>query len=344
MAQIKRTIEKSGNYFSQVKGEINQAVINATLDGSNVMTSELNKGWRALILAHRALHSGDTLGLSEANSKVVTSSGDFHIAGIGTGGKAVVSGGNNTILSSDINEVGKKKIARDRHKSTSPNGLRFHIDEPGEPRQLSKISYSTDGVVQVDTSEHDQLVAKKPKNDIIIYNITESPYKKVIIQNRPNKLEFKGETSWASIKSMGRNTPMYHFTGSEDTIKFNISWFCNDPNNPGEVIDKCRFLESWTKSNGYKASPPVLQIQWGESDIFAGHYYILTSATYTLQNFNNGYRKFNTVNGEKQVEVVNGKLYPSTATQELIFKRVSDHNLTTEDILPNNRIPSGWQS
>lgn len=340
MAQILR----NKNKYSNARGEVNQAVVNATLDRSGIMTSEVNKAWRALILAHRAAHSKDTIGLAEATSKVITSSGDFHIAGIGTSGQAVVSGGRNSELNSDINEVGTKNLKRKSTQSNSPNGLRFNIVEPGQPILESKVSYGEDGIATADTKVHDDLMAQKPQNDIIIYNISESPYQKVIIQNRPSKLEFRGETSWASIKSFGRNTPMYHFTGSEDVIQFNISWFCNDPNNPDEVVNKCRFLEAWTKSNGYKAAPPILQIQWGSGDIFAGHYYILTSATYTLQNFNNGYRKFSTVNGKKQVEVVDGKLYPSSATQELIFKRVSAYNLEYDDILPQDKIPNGWQS
>lgn len=65
---------------------------------------------------------------------------------------------------------------------------------------------------------------------------------------------------------MGRNTPMYHYTGSEDIVQFNVSWYCDDPDNPAEVLTKCRLLESWSKSNAYQAAPPILQIQWGNSD------------------------------------------------------------------------------
>lgn len=62
---------------------------------------------------------------------------------------------------------------------------------------------------------------------------------------------------------MGRNVPMYHFTGAEDIIQFNVSWYCNDPENPEEVINKCRLLEAWSKSNGYQAAPPIVKIEWG---------------------------------------------------------------------------------
>ena len=37
-------------------------------------------------------------------------------------------------------------------------------------------------------------------------------------------------------------------------------------------------------------APPIVKIEWGDSGIFDNHNYILTSATYTLKNFQNGYR------------------------------------------------------
>lgn len=179
-------------------------------------------------------------------------------------------------------------------------------------------------------------------NQIILYNLTSKPYEYIVIQNRPNQLEFRGETSWAAIKSMGRNTPMYHFTGAEDIVQFNITWYCDDPNHLDEVVNKCRFLEAWTKANGYQASPPVIRIQWGNSNIFEDQLFILTSATYTLSNFNdyvrvNGKNKeAGTVRGELSAK--DGKLLPGSATQELIFKRVSATNLSWEDILPQSKM------
>ena len=199
---------------------------------------------------------------------------------------------------------------------------------------------STVKIITFSTEPYDNLVKEKKtgkgSNQIILYNLTSKPYEFIVIQNRPNRLEFKGETSWATIKSMGRNTPMYHFTGAEDVIQFNISWFCDDPDHLDEVVNKCRFLEAWTKANGYQASPPVIQIQWGNSDIFKDHYYILTSATYTLENFNDFIR----INGNerKDLKAADGQLLPSTATQELIFKRVSATNLSWNDILPESKM------
>lgn len=204
----------------------------------------------------------------------------------------------------------------------------------------SKERAKGEPIIQFNTEKYDSLTKAKPanSNQVILYNLTSKPYEYIIIQNRPKQIEFKGETSWASIKSMGRNVPMYHFTGAEDIVQFNISWYCNDPEHRDEVVNKCRFLEAWTKSNGYQASPPVIKIQWGDSGIFDDHYYILTSATYTLDNFNDYYSGPNRDRNNPNNWVTNGKLLPSTATQELIFKRVSATNPTWNDILPVSKM------
>ena len=225
---------------------------------------------------------------------------------------------------------GNNTLINQRNRDTQEKRGRKKLDN------LEKDSLDSE-FITFSTEPYDNLVKEKnSSNQIILYNLTSKPYEYIVIQNRPNRLEFKGETSWATIKSMGRNTPMYHFTGAEDVIQFNISWFCDDPDHLDEVVNKCRFLEAWTKANGYQASPPVIQIQWGTSEIFKDHYYILTSATYTLENFNDFIR----INGKKRkdLKAADGKLLPSTATQELIFKRVSATNLSWNDILPEDKM------
>jgi hypothetical protein len=215
-----------------------------------------------------------------------------------------------------INKAWRAAILLHR-KSTTPH------------QDISKKDPAKGNNVVMNEYNRDYQRSNQANNQIIIYNISTDTYKYIVIQNRPNKIEFRGESSWASIKSMGRNTPMYHYTGAEDIIQINISWYCDDPNNPEEVINKCRLLEAWTKSNGYIQAPPVLFIQWGNSDMFKDQEFILTSATYTLSNFNNA---FYTKDG-----LVDGKLLPSVATQELIFKRVSSTNLLWEDMLATGK-------
>lgn len=55
----------------------------------------------------------------------------------------------------------------------------------------------------------------------------------------------------------------------------------------------------------------------------------MVSATYTLKNFQNGHRD-RRVKGSQFVDT---KLFPMAATQELVFKRVADHNLGYGDMI-----------
>jgi hypothetical protein len=85
-----------------------------------------------------------------------------------------------------------------------------------------------------------------------------------------------------------------------------------------------------------KTSESILdKIEWGDSGIFDNHNYILTSATYTLKNFQNGYRI--RIPG-KPATFGNGRLLPAAATQELIFKRVSAYNLSYGDFINSDSL------
>lgn len=177
-----------------------------------------------------------------------------------------------------------------------------------------------------------------PKNNIIIINDNISPPISIVIQNRPGEISVDPQTSWVSVKSMGRNNPFMIYTGGEDTISFDISWYSNDPLNREDVLTKCRLLESWSKANGYVQSPPTLRISWGTSGIFDNDLFILYSASYKLNNFQDRYNS-NVYNDNVKDSFlgsidksINLGLLPSIATQSLVFKRVTSKNLTHSDI------------
>lgn len=176
------------------------------------------------------------------------------------------------------------------------------------------------------------------KNSIIIINASVSPYQAIILQNRPGELDIHPKSNWVSVQSMGRNVPFMMYTGGEDIISFNISWYANDPENRDEVLWKCKLLESWSKANGYLASPPVLNIKWGNSDIFSmDDKFILESAKYTLKNFQDR-AKLNPAGMYEDSNIIDLKLNPACATQYLTFKRVSMDNPTHNDIVPLDKL------
>lgn len=114
------------------------------------------------------------------------------------------------------------------------------------------------------------------------------------------------------------------YTGGEDTISFDVSWYSSDPNNREDILTKCRLLESWSKANGYRQSPPTLKISWGSSGIFDNDLFILYSASYRLNNFQDRYNSnFYNVKGDFINSInksINLGLLPSLATQTLVFK------------------------
>lgn len=175
---------------------------------------------------------------------------------------------------------------------------------------------------------------KVQDNNIHIVNISSTPYTRLTVQGMPTEIDCNPEPSWSVIRSIGRNNPFYVYTGSEDTISFDISWYSNNGDNREDVITKCKLLESWTKADAYNAPPPLLQIIWGKSGIFEGQTFILHSAKYKLGNFQNSFRH------SRDGEVKDAKLLPNLATQSLVFKKVTQNNTLTADIVNKDTVAS----
>lgn len=282
------------------------------LDTNQWSMGNINKAWRSLILINRE-RSGNVKDPYLSESTDPAKSGNLTK--------------NKTTREEDIN--GGVRIYHD-------DG-RIAVLAGNNPDMVSSIE--SEALAAIDKGK--RLLNAKTQNRVIIYNISSTPYQYIELQVRPASLDFKGETTWASIKSMGRNTPMYHYTGAEDTLQFNTSWFRTDPNHPDEVVNKCRLLEAWSKSDGYNAAPPILMIQWGDDQadsLFKDHKYILISATYTLKNFSDTTRTWDSGKKTLSNSLINNKLYPTSATQELIFKRVSSNNLGYEDIISTDKL------
>ena len=297
------------NWISQQKGKVLKKYNQVISDHANALTGEVNKLWRAKIFLNRS-----TSGLPKDNPP-----GKMYNPNQTVGSGYTIR---NPQKNPTANEATKEKYRKILH-SGGTNDLGMNLDSTTAKEEEIVISRQP-------LAKHQEYKNyNNGSNQVIIYNLTSNgSYSYIVLQNRPSELEFRGETTWAAIKSMGRNNPMYHYTGAEDTLQFNISWYCSDPNNPAEVISKCRLLEAWSKANGYLAGPPILKIQWGNSGIFNEHKYILVSATYTLKNFQNGHID----RRDKNAKFIDTGLYPMVATQELIFKRVSDHNIGYEEI------------
>lgn len=310
-------VNSIGTTITGVFSDLSQGFVERT---SGLTNGDLNKAWRLKILSDKL--GGPAIGRIPGLSRDDANESERYIPNRGkyVVGRGDLYTGQPTTL---LNKVEHQEI-QNYHMIPRPTGNvggdNFEILPCDQPNTKTfKVSRGSK-----ERSDIHQRSRNHTRNEIIIFNLSGEgdTYQYIILQNRPPELEYHGETSWAAIKSFGRNVPMYHFTGAEDKIQLQVSWFCNDPERPWEVIQKCRLLEAWSKSNGYAAGPPILQLDWGGSGLFDNAYFILTSATYILKQFRDGYMD----RRDSQAEWKNGMLYPMSATQELIFSRVSSTN------------------
>lgn len=231
------------------------------------------------------------------------------------------------------------ELIREAQKKAKDSILNESIYTPlvmnGKPKSFSSTVDITKVMDNINTRKKTQL-------KLYILNATSSPYQYVELQNRPSFIRANPESQWATIKSMGRNVPMYHFTGAEDTIEMTLSWYLNSKEHPDDVLNKVRLLESWSKANGYVSSPPILQLVFGYDGPFQNHYYILFSTNYEMRNFM--VPQYNSDGSRKEAKFSGNNIdyhtqyYPSVINQTLVFKRVSDTNPTWEDIIPSKKL------
>lgn len=149
-----------------------------------------------------------------------------------------------------------------------------------------------------------------PKNQPYILDL--NTLGRIYFQGLPQQIEVGGESNWVTLASMNRNNPFYHFTNSEDILKFTISWYANEESQE-DVLKKCKWLRSLSKTDGNGKRPHHVQFSFG--GLFKAGEFIVVEAPYTISLFN---RELG--------------MLPRLATQELTLKRVTEKNLTYSDL------------
>lgn len=284
---------------------------------TDITTSELNKLWRAKILLDRATRPAKTGGKASITPEAKLHKNNIR-ADRGVNPKTGIT---ESSIRVDVNKAARE--VEEQQKELQRKETTVSFVEDNTPLEERKIKYN---------KRNNESLTKKR---IQIYNISSDPITYLELQTYPEKVSFQGESTWAVINSMGRNTPMYHFTGAESIIQLNISWYCDDPANPADVLAKCKLLEAWSKGNGYISAPPILKLNWGDSELFKDELFILTAATYELSNWRGSVKQYDRKTKELVLPkgYVDTNLLPAMATQELIFRRVSATNLTHGDII-----------
>jgi hypothetical protein len=153
-------------------------------------------------------------------------------------------------------------------------------------------------------------IVSKPSQPFLLDLVT---LEKLYFQTIPLTVEVNPDSKFVAIESPGRNNPLYQYTGSEDTIEFTLTWYCDDESRL-DVILKCKWLEALTKNNGYDEKPHLVQLVFG--DLFKDSKFLVEKASYSFGRFN---RQF--------------KMLPTFAEQKVTLKRVAKTNFTRTEIL-----------
>lgn len=152
-------------------------------------------------------------------------------------------------------------------------------------------------------------------------------YSTITLPFVPREVSYNPSSKFIGIATMGRNNPHYHYTGSEDTISFEIDWFAKYDDRT-DVINSCRWVEALTKSDGYKDIPHRVKLVWGIDDkLFQDDVWLVTDAPYVLSEFQKGYRDPISKN------IVRLGMMPQQAKQTVTLKRLTVDNRTTREII-----------
>jgi len=142
---------------------------------------------------------------------------------------------------------------------------------------------------------------------------SKTSYSYITLNTVPSELEFTPTPNYATIASIGRNAPFYHYTGSEDTLVFKLDWYAKEENR-ADVIRNCRWLATRSKSEGYYGDPHRVIIVWGDRGLFATDTWVITKASYKLSQFQR-----------------HQGMLPNQAYQEVELKKVIETNTNYGD-------------
>jgi hypothetical protein len=153
----------------------------------------------------------------------------------------------------------------------------------------------------------------------IVRGTRTTPY--LDLDSIPKSIEVEPTADIHNLKIIGRNTGVYHYGGSEDTITLELSWY-SQSSDLRTVYQKCQLVEALTKSDG-DLPPPVIAFIWGgrhRLSLLQNSFFIVEKASYTLKDFHSGYID---TGGPKSYTYIRS----AHATQTLILKRVSFQQL-----------------
>lgn len=116
----------------------------------------------------------------------------------------------------------------------------------------------------------------------------QDPTERLTIQFVPPELTITRNTKIGEVEVIGRNNPLYHYTGGSTKLDFDLEFYAEDDLQE-EVIGKCKWIESLGYSQGFQQPPPKVKLVFG--NIFRDELWTVANPSYKLGGFdpNNDY-------------------------------------------------------
>ena len=140
------------------------------------------------------------------------------------------------------------------------------------------------------------------------------------LQFTPEEIRYVNSSNWVKIPVMGRNNPHYHFTGGEDKLQFQISWYAMEHHRE-DAIKKAQTLRAWSRANGYQNRPPEIKFWLG--DLYKEDSWIIQSADYTTKLL---------MTPDYDVYMDTNKVCPVHILQDITLLKITKNNQTTDKL------------
>lgn len=146
-----------------------------------------------------------------------------------------------------------------------------------------------------------------------IYFLDLDTGEKLGLMGIPKVLDYNPTIKHAVIAPFGKNNSNRHYTGGDDTLELELSWWAEE-NDRTDVISRCKWLEAMSKADGDFGRPHLTRLMWGT--MFAKSVWIITGAPYQMTDFNAEYG-----------------MRPTHAIQRVSLARYNPKNSRTEQIM-----------
>lgn len=149
--------------------------------------------------------------------------------------------------------------------------------------------------------------ANMTRSPRVMFLVNLETLEKIAIQFVPTEMRWETDSSWVVIPTVGRNNPFYHYTGSEQTLTFQLDWNAQVENRT-DVIKACRWVEDLSRADGYDSPPPRVRVIFG--NLFEDYVFIVEKAPFKMSLFHAAYG-----------------MMPTQAYQEITLKRITAINV-----------------